>query len=85
MAEAPKRVHDPPTGQTPGKKPQKRRSATSGRFIKKSLFQSEDIELEDVEKDQKVFNVNSANYCILFGMRRYYVVLLRMCCKSASF
>ena len=83
MAEAPKRAHDPPTGQTPGKKPQKRRSATSGRFIKKSLFQSEDIELgEDVEKDQKVFDVNSANYCILFRMRRYYwyVLLLKMCC-----
>ena len=45
MAEAPKRVHDHPTGETPGKKPQKRRSGTSGRFIKKTLFQS-DTELE---------------------------------------
>ena len=24
MAEGPKRVHDPPTGQTPGKKPEER-------------------------------------------------------------
>ena len=55
MAEAPKRVHDSPTGQTPGKKPPKRRSETSGRFIKKSLFQS-DAELEkNVEKGQKVY------------------------------
>ena len=61
MAEAPKRFHDPPTGQTPGKKPQKRdrRSGTTGKFLK-SLFQSEsDTGLEkDVEKhDQKVYKI----------------------------
>jgi hypothetical protein len=55
MAEAQKRAHDPPTGQTPGKKPQKR-SAKSGRFVKKSLFQSEDEVGEDMKKDQKVLN-----------------------------
>ena len=34
MADAPKRAHDPPTGQTPGKKQPKRRS-TSGKFLKR--------------------------------------------------
>ena len=57
MVEAPKRVHDPPTGQTPGKKLQKRRSDTSGRFIKKSLFQSDADLKKNVEKENKV------NYC----------------------
>ena len=33
MAEGPKRVHDPPTGQTPGKKTEKRRSGASGKEI----------------------------------------------------
>ena len=40
MAEAAKRSHDPSTGDTPGKKPEKRRSKKSGRFVKdaKSLI-----------------------------------------------
>jgi hypothetical protein len=55
MAEGPKRVHDPPTGQTPGKKPEKRRSGASGRFLRKSLFQSDtDLEQGVEQKNQKV-------------------------------
>ena len=54
MADAAKRAHDPPTGQTPGKKQPKRRS-TSRKFLKRSLFP--DAEKENnvrIEKDQKV-------------------------------
>ena len=63
MAEAPKRVHDPPTGETPGKKPEKRRSGTSGRFLRKSLFQS-DTELEQgVEKKNQKVSIYSFYFC----------------------
>lgn len=55
MADAPKRTHDPPTGQTPGRKEPKRRSTTSGRFLKRSLFSSAEKEKE--EKDEKVSSV----------------------------
>ena len=44
MTEAIKRRHGPSTGNTPGKKPEKRRSKKSGRFVKdtkKTLFQFE--------------------------------------------
>ena len=55
MADAPKRAHDPPTGQTPRKKQPKRKFTTSGRFLKRSLFSNaEKEENVRVEKDQKV-------------------------------
>ena len=53
MAEAAKRSHDPSTGDTPGKKPEKRRSKKSGRFVKdakKSLFQSDTEPAANVER-----------------------------------
>ena len=54
MADAPKRAHDPPTGQTPGKKQPKRRS-TSEKFLKRSLFLDAEEENDvRIEKDQKV-------------------------------
>ena len=54
MTDAPKRAHDPPTGQTPGKKQPKLRS-TSGKFLKRSLFPDAEEENDArTEKDQKV-------------------------------
>ena len=53
MAEAAKRSHDPSTGDTPGKKPVKRRSKKSGRFVKdakKPLFQSDTEPAANVER-----------------------------------
>lgn len=64
MAEAPKRPHDPPTGETPGKKPQKRRSGSSGRFIKKTLFQL-DSELEK-DMEQKVSMYTYIKYLFIY-------------------
>ena len=53
MAEATKRSHGPATGDTPGKKAEKLRSKTSGRFVKdvkKSLFQSDTESMVAVER-----------------------------------
>ena len=53
MADAPQRAHDPPTGQTPGKKQPKRRS--TGKFLKRSLFPDAEEENDvRIEKDQKI-------------------------------
>ena len=72
MADAPKRAHDPPTGQTPGKKQPKRRSTTSGRFLKRSLFSNAEKERNvKVEKDQKV-----SSAIILYQVVKYINVLL---------
>ena len=72
MADAPKRAHDPPTGQTPGKKQPKRRSTTSGRFLKRSLFSNAEKERNvKVEKDQKVRSA-----IILYQVVKYINVLL---------
>jgi hypothetical protein len=69
MADGPKRVHDPPTGQTPGKNPEKRRSGASGRFLRKSLFQSDtDLEQGVEQKNQKVSiysNIMIASFSIV--------------------
>ena len=72
MADAPKRAHDPPTGQTPGKKQPTRRSTTSGRFLKRSLFSNAEKERNvKVEKDQKVTSA-----IILYQVVKYINVLL---------
>ena len=55
MADGPKRAHDPPTGQTPGKKKQPKQRSTSGKFLKRSLFPDAEEENDvRIEKDQKV-------------------------------
>ena len=70
MAEAAKRSHDPSTGDTPGKKPEKRRSKKSGRFVKdvkKSLFQSE-------LSQQRMWKESMTRYLTLHVKKERYIL-----------
>ena len=74
MADAPKRAHDPPTGQTPGKTQPKRRSTTCGRFLKRSLFSNAEKEQNvRVEKDQKV-----SSAIILYQIVKYITCIINI-------
>ena len=80
MAEAAKRSHDPSTGDTPGKKPEKRRSKKSGRFVKdanKSLFQSDTEPAANVErKYDAVRNITCKERKIYFKLTKIEKVSL---------
>ena len=80
MAEAAKRSHDPSTGDTPGKKPEKRRSIKSARFVKdakKSLFQSDTEPAANVErKYDAVRNITCKERKIYFKLTKIEKVSL---------